>query len=1030
MVNKFTQARQILLEALVRHLVGPGSPQEVLAQHPLEQYHTGYLYPANDTSVVEDEDFREEAVNDLGPEEESEEEVSDAVSKAYHLRTIGLTFRLVRDAAFEVRLSWGRYRQISKKPEQWQRVPFEWVLPVSLQELHATHVFRHQGMEIRMRVRPAGDVATVTVSVINTGAPADSGEGDFEDAAFQVGMTITPREVGALQPREQLGMTEDLDHWRDEIRYRHARGFAVGHGCAAGWEVDEASRVTRIYTQWIPAAEVPRVSTAELDRALELDMKLLGEVERSSVWLSKCRLLADRYAAWIDDLHQSMETVVQSFPDSVRSQVRAAAESIIRDNQVIHRRLVEGIDRLERDPVVRKAFCLANQTMALSLLRRDPTGTPRWRAFQLAFILLALPSAVDRHHPDRSLFDLVWFPTGGGKTEAYLGLAALVLFYRRLRGEVGLGVLTRYTLRLLTVQQFERAARMICAAELVRRSDPELQNTGEMAVGLFVGRQLTPNSLREAKSLLESGSGDSTATTLPLVACPWCRTPLTQDLQKVSNRLCTPCPNPECEFHEDLPIRVVDEDIYAAPPDMVVATVDKLARMPWEGNMRALFRTGPDLIIQDELHLINESLGSMMGLYEGAIDGLALASTAPPKIIGSTATSRRTAQQVGIVFQRSFCQFPAGGFSAQDSFFYREDFESPGRLYVGVHAMGRSMPHSLERVAGILLHEATTIAEPEVRDQYWTLAVYFKALRELGGAWVLMNESVPRYLASLAGTGHASRLMIVQELTSHVPSGIIPEVFARLEQPILDLQTPEQSSRGDPIDVLLATNMISVGIDVDRLGVMVVHGQPHMTSEYIQATSRVGRRPEVGGLVVTIYNWARPRDRSIYENFVSFHKTIYRYVEPVTVTPYSTRARERALHAVLFALVRLGTPEFNPGEAAAAISDPALRKKVDEAVEQIVERVSDIDPSEAASTREHLNAIVAKWEVLAQDYSRLVWAHRPFVSDVAALMYPVEEGFGEGEVPGWMTLQSMRDVSPPCPIRVLGYRELRRLENE
>lgn len=333
------------------------------------------------------------------------------------------------------------------------------------------------------------------------------------------------------------------------------------------------------------------------------------------------------------------------------------------------------------------------------------------------------------------------------------------------------------------------------------------------------------------------------------------------------------------------------------------------------------------------------------------------------------------------------------------------------------------MPHTLERTAGLLLHQVTKIENDAVRDQYWTLAVYFKALRELGGALVLMQDSVPRYMESLAKPAEPVRMIQVEELTSHVPSRTIPEILSRLSQPIVELQDEEQLERGAPVDVVLATNMISVGIDIDRLGMMIVDGQPSSVSEYIQATSRVGRRSEAAGVVVTIFNWARPRDRSIYEQFRVFHQAMYRFVEPTSLTPFSLRARERALHAVLFALARLSIPELQPYDSPYRVLEPSVHQAVIRLIDRIVDRVNDVDPEESESTRRQLEEILEKWRFIAREYGALKWTKTAY-SINPALLYPVEEGIND--VIGWVTMQSMRDVSPPARVRILKHQELQR----
>lgn len=1028
MKEPYIEARALLVSRLERDLVGPYDAEEQLTEHPAERYLFGYLYAVDDRERGDQiEDDPEHPL--IGPSEDVLDDNATVWSGVRNNRAFGLTCQIRTNAELRVTLKWGRYfrgEAGAGNATTWQREPHEMMWDIALDVSSSEYgvLVTDDGMEVQVRLRESGGLWTATFSVLNRFPVPSGASGRYDKRAYQVSLTIEDRSgEGCFVSQDSRPSLDDAEYWQDEIRYRHHRTYAVGHGCAVAWNGDP---VTQVVNQWIPAHEVWRADTTVMADAPILSLKQLANMTERAETMAGLMGIVSAYGSWIKAMEAGIPHLVrEEFPLEVQDEVSVAAQNIVQDNLRACHRIEAGIERLRTDDRAWEAFCLANEAMRQSMMQRHRNVEPRWRAFQLAFILMALSSAIDRDHPDRTGFDLIWFPTGGGKTEAYLGLAALVIFYRKLGGQRGLAVLTRYTLRLLTVQQFERTARMICAAELVRQAYPVLRETEPITVGLFVGRQLTPNTLDVARSLLEDPNPEGTTTTLPLLNCPWCGQPLDVSRQRVTTTLITACGNPECPFVEAIPIRVVDEDLYEAPPDMVVATLDKLARLPWEPRMSALFQDGPDLIIQDELHLIGDALGSLAALYETAIDSLASTGGTPPKIIGSTATSRRADRQVAVLFKRQFQQFPPGGMEISDAFFYQEDQVNPGRLYLGVMASGRSMPHALERVSGVLLQSATEIPDPAVRDQYWTLALYFKALRDLGGALVLMQDSVPRYMDTLVPLGTEARPIQIEELTSQVPSRKIPEILARLAQPLTELQREDQLALGDPVDVVLATNMISVGIDVDRLGIMVLDGQPHSTSEYIQATSRVGRRPEAAGLVVTIYNWARPRDRSIYEHFYSYHSAMYRHVEAVSATPFSLRARERALHAVLFTLVRYRIPEFQARESAGRIREPALRQEVQPLVDEIVARVMAIDPDEAASTRRQLGGILDQWETLAIDFPGLMWSS---LRDDPAVMTP-----GESAVEallGWITLQSMRDVSPPAAVHIVSSRELHKRRQE
>ncbi len=302
----------------------------------------------------------------------------------------------------------------------------------------------------------------------------------------------------------------------------------------------------------------------------------------------------------------------------------------------------------------------------------------------------------------------------------------------------------------------------------------------------------------------------------------------------------------------------------------------------------------PDLIIQDELHLISGPLGTLVGLYETAIDRLCTwevnGKKIRPKVVCSTATIRRANDQVYALFLRNLNIFPPTGLEIGDNFFSlqrKSSEKTPGRKYIGVCAPGRRLKAALIRVYIAFLSSAQVLFEKHGldADPWMTLVGYFNSLRELGGMKRLVDDDVRTRLRKMADRGLANRTLYtpdtVKELTSRLGSGAIPEILDLLESrfdPVILEQIKTRKSGGGeyvarPLDVLLATNMISVGVDVPRLGLMVVAGQPKTTAEYIQATSRVGRKHP--GLVCTVFNWARPRDLSHYETFEHYHSTFW-----------------------------------------------------------------------------------------------------------------------------------------------------------
>ena len=584
--------------------------------------------------------------------------------------------------------------------------------------------------------------------------------------------------------------------------------------------------------------------------------------------------------------------------------------------RVCLQRIRNGIGLLKSDARLLEAFMLANRAIRMQQLHgrrpKRPTNQPfeklptsyaptkdspgRWRTFQLAFILMNLSSITPMEngddHPERSLVDLIWFPTGGGKTEAYLGLAATDIFLRRLTrpSNAGCTVLMRYTLRLLTAQQFQRASSMICACELIRRERPHDLGDEPITIGLWVGESLTPlyrqPALKALNNLAKPNSQE--ANEFQLLKCPWCGTALDEhdNLGYVADgkpkTVIFVCPEPECAFStrkSKLPVVVIDEDVYDSPPTLIIGTVDKFAMLAWREQAGRIFGVGtaddhdpPDLIIQDELHLISGPLGSVVGLYETAIDLLSSWKGRKPKIVASTATIRRAWHQCKALYDRTTSQFPPQGLDISDSFFAKENPDSPGRVYVGVFATAApSFVTAMVRTLGGLFQSCNSLKLPtgateETRDPYWTILQYFSSLRELGHAATLVEADIPEYMWSIATRTNLPKELCRSlgspvELTSRRTADEIPEILERLE-----LRYPRKSKepKDRPLDTLLATNMISVGVDVDRLGLMLIVGQPKTTSEYIQASSRVGRSTKAPGLIVTMYNPGKPRDRSHY----------------------------------------------------------------------------------------------------------------------------------------------------------------------
>jgi hypothetical protein len=512
-----------------------------------------------------------------------------------------------------------------------------------------------------------------------------------------------------------------------------------------------------------------------------------------------------------------------------------------------------------------------------------------------------------------------------------------------------------------------------------------------------------------------------------------------------------------------LPVLLVDQEIYRHPPSLLLATVDKFAQMAWNGRIQTLFgrvtercpRHGfvsaaddhakrhsetrgwpaavtepvsralapPDLIIQDELHLISGPLGTLVGIYEAAVEGLCarMVNGHPvrPKLLASTATIRRASRQVASLFGKDVAVFPPQGLDASDSFFARQDDDVPGRLYVGLYAPGKSVKTSLVRVYATLLGRALVEFDKEPTpesDSYMTLVGYFNSLRELGGALRLVDDDVPARLRVLRRRGFSPMRILYEtkELTSRARSY---EISATLK--LLDRSFLGKKEGSYPLDVLLASNMLSVGVDIDRLGLMVVSAQPKTSAEYIQATSRVGRVHP--GLVIEVYNWVRPRDTSHYERFGHYHATFYRHVEATSVTPFSARARDRALPGVLVSYLRLLDPSMAT-EKSANLFDPgseALARVLEDLVARAY-RVTERDDVRL-ETEQQLRNLIGEWHRVTQPPAPrpLVYTGRGLKAgndQVTVLMRAMESEGGRGL---WRVARSLREVEPEIPVVVI-----------
>lgn len=1054
------QIRSSLVDALQIDLIGPTGPlgnhNEVLPQTPSRWYLTGFLVPTDADEGQRcdptSNDELDQAAEPAGIDDDDSPE-KPAARRSYLPSSMGVSVLVpatLHDVEAVVR--YGEYLRVelsegASGPLHWKRIPREEVVSVAIGKESTGQgivpVPNSRGVELvwSMRAVPDGDLdgglpkgtRCLSLFVVNR-RKASPDEVRDEGFIFQVELEVQSDTSFIARPNLRSLESDDWDERVADLQYRHCFEFSVGHSVATESVVEDGQCRT-VRTCWLPTAEVEKVAPSKIP-GVTLVMEELASLKDGADAQQFLGGMVVSYKEWIKKQSGFLASLSEHRKET-------AAELLHRANLAADR-IQSGIDLLA-DPNCLEAFRLANKAMAMQgrrrlalQLKKPPEEiVPAWRPFQLAFILMNLKGIAVADSDDRETVDLLFFPTGGGKTEAYLGLAAFTLVLRRLRHpgltSAGLSVLMRYTLRLLTLDQLGRAAALICALELERQKDVEKLGEWPFEIGLWVGMAATPNRMGRKgdtdahsarRKTIAFKNDDRKPSPIPLEECPWCGEKFkSTSFQLVPNAdeptdLRVTCANRRCEFSRGnpLPILSVDEPIYRRLPCFLIATVDKFAAMPWTGEVGGFFgrvdrvdaegfygpchpTTGrplpvdrlppPDLIVQDELHLISGPLGTMVGLYESALDELSTIEVEDrrirPKIIASTATVRRAESQIRALFNRRTVDvFPPPGPDVRDSFFARTHStkETNARKYVGIAAQGRSPKVIMLRLYLALLgaaqkayHEA---GGPKIdnnpADPYMTLLGYFNSLRELGGARRLIEDEVRTQLTGRGGrkrVGEATGLFKDRtiayepvELTSRVTTDKVSEAKRRLEQAFKEK---------DHVDVAIATNMISVGLDISRLGLMVCFGQPKTSSEYIQATSRVGRDDQRPGLVVTILNIHRPRDRSHYERFAAFHDSFYRSVEATSVTPFSPRALDRGLAGTLIALVRQGHLPMTPPRGATEILKelPRLAFAVDLLSKRAFDTHHDTSSPDAKQlslkVRDRCNDLLDEWSKIAKE---------------------------------------------------------------
>ena len=1065
--------RSRLVTWLRKQLIGPAVEDELLRGiAPLDRYPTGRLFPTIrseegiDPASVDEDDDDEDAFEAPGEDIGVEEGVKSVIKRRRYIppSSVGFSFFARGDVVkVQVRCSAVTYRTEVRdasgqfRGNEYERIPHGGEAALTFTSTERVGIWPGQdgeclaGLDVLWRPFKDGWIITVTLfnrqELTEDGTSKQISQSRNQKSLFEVRLScfLEAGEVGTY-PRVDYSLLNDEEQ-ELELQYKYRHIYAVGHGAAVDWS-PEPGPIREIRSEFMPEVEVPQV-TADVgvdgDQVLGLAHLADSGIDAKDLFKDLDRFV-EGYSEWVSGQ--------QALSENLDSEERAPAVRITDRMSVTVSRMRRGVSMLRTDHLATQSFRLANQTMLDQMRQFDlvrgkvrEAKEYKWRPFQLAFLLTVIESAIREDDVFRDTVDLIWFPTGGGKTEAYLGLIAFLIVWRRLTHPSsggGTTALMRYTLRLLTAQQYLRATRMICALELIRQNTPALGDQ-PITVGMWVGLATSPNTFEKAAECVQQASKGKTSAqrTLVLESCPWCGAHFTAPESYIASQteFRFRCTNPECDFGQQgegvIPCNVVDEALYKDPPTLLIATIDKFARLAWEERVSSFFgKNGnrpPELVIQDELHLIAGALGSVAGLYEASLDTVLLQKGIYPKYIASTATIRMAAQQVRRLYGRDLAVFPPPGLNCDDSYFARTVplAVRSGRLYVGYLAPTLDSRQCMAPLAAALLaapeavFDAGQIDRDALLEAWWTQVVYHGSLKGVGNSHNSFNIDVREVFNRLVWEAEEA-MKREQEGGADLKERPIARSRARIAQ-LTSISSAEDNARtfarleierNDPdcLDAVLATNMVSVGLDVGRLALMIINGQPLTTAEYIQASSRVGRS-DVPGLVFANYFRDQARSLSHYENFRPYHDSFYRFVEPTSVTPFTYQARTRALHAALVIAIRHSCSHLLANNRAGLFdpSDDCVRKTI----EVLKKRCSQADPDRKHDIDTHIDKLVEQWRVEAvhcrASKTQLDYQAPDNDNATRRLLHNHDDKI----IGLWPTLQSMRNVEDSALLKPL-----------
>lgn len=1065
--------RSRLVDWLRNQLIGPVTEDgNLIGISPSDRYPTGRLFPiVQFEEGIDPASMEDEEDDAAGNDKKSDEGIASTIKLRRYIppSSVGFSFfARGEQVRFQIRCAAAQYLEkyrdqnyrdpSGKFSAQYERVSLGGdAETITFSSPDRIDIFENSigeclaGVDVQWRPFKDGWIITATLfnkqEMKGDGTAKSISQERTEKSLFEASIKcfLESGEIGTYPRVDQSLLSKEEQEL--ELQYMNRHIYAVGHGSAVDWN-EKNGQVTEIWSEFMPAVEVPQV-TADVginnNQTLNLAYLAMSRENTAEIFESLDQFVKG-YSHWIDEQKNQAS--------ALNASEMRTGERITQRMVVAAKRMQSGVKLLRNDPLAAQAFSLANQAMLDQMRQTDLVrGRKRgdneynWRPFQLAFIITVLESAISEDNEFRDTVDLIWFPTGGGKTEAYLGLIAFLIFWRRLKypsSGGGTCALMRYTLRLLTAQQYLRATRMICAMELMRRCTPALGQE-PITIGMWVGAATSPNTYKVAEDFIKQASNGRTALLRNLVIedCPWCgrhfKAPENYIADQSDFRFC--CTNSECAFGQAgsniLPCNVIDEAIYQRPPTLLIATIDKFARFAWEDRVSSFFGKGsnrpPELVLQDELHLIAGALGSVAGVYEAALDAVLMQKGIYPKYIASTATIRMAEQQVRRLYGRDLAVFPPPGLSCDDSYFARTvplDVR-PGRLYVGYMAPMLNRQSCMAPLVAALLAAPEAnfkkghINRDDLLEAWWTQVVYHGSLKGVGNSHNSFNIDVRDTFKQLVNEADEATKREAREEDAPTENPITRGT-ARIAQ-LTGISSVEQNAqtfarleakRGDQncLDAVLATNMVSVGLDVARLALMIINGQPLTTAEYIQASSRVGRS-DVPGIVATNYYRDQARSLSHYENFRPYHDSFYRFVEPSSVTPFTYQARSRALHAALVIAVRHTCAHLLENDKAGKFD--VEHDSVQKTIEILKRRCVQADKDRRKEIEEHIDRLVDQWRAEAA-HCKESKCHLTYMApdnDKATnrLLYNHDD-----KIKGlWPTLQSMRHVETSALLKPL-----------